>query len=302
MRNRERDGFTLVELLVVIAIIGLLIALLLPAVQAAREAARRMQCSNNLKQLGIAIHNYHDAYKVVPPSFRWRADGNGPSGGWIVRTLPFLEENALYQQFAALKFNIVDPKALPLIQTILPQLRCPSDDSSGSLTDHQYQWEGTLVAQGNYKGCIGDPRMGGGGVSGSQDRHMTTPNNGMFWRYSYLNPVSFRKIPDGLSKTFMVGEDIPEYNYHSMWSYCNGDYSSCHQVLNFLPNPPTAADWPNTISFRSRHAGGAHFCFADASVHFIPDEIDFMLYRALSTRDGKLYGNVEPPLDKLPFE
>jgi prepilin-type N-terminal cleavage/methylation domain-containing protein/prepilin-type processing-associated H-X9-DG protein len=299
MRLPRRSAFTLVELLVVIAIIGLLIALLLPAVQAAREAARRTQCTNKLKQLGLAVHNYAQANKVVPCSFDW----NGPCGGWIIRTLPFLEEDPLYQRFVTVKCNIRDPNALPLIQTVVPALLCPSDIDDFRTTTNQYQWTGTLVANGNYKGCIGDPQMGGGGVSGSQDRHFTSPNNGFFWRYSFMDPVSWKQVPDGLNNTFLLGEDVPEYNWHSMWSYCNGDYASCHQVLNFMPTPPNPADWPNAISFKSRHPGGANFCFADGSMHFISDQIYFMLYRALATRDGTLYGNNEPPLAAFgPYE
>ena len=295
MRNSHRTAFTLVELLVVIAIIGVLIALLLPAVQAAREAARRAHCTNNLKQLGLAIHNYADAHKVVPCSFDW----GGPAGGWIPRTLAFIAQQQLYDQFAIVKFKIRDPNCLTAIQTILPSLRCPSDESSGVLSDQQYQWVGTMVALTNYKGCIGDPRMGGGGVSGSDDRHPISPNTGMFWRYSFQNPVSWRLIPDGLSFTFMVGEDVPEYNHHSAWAYSNGDYASCHQLLNYMPNPPDADNWPNAISFRSRHTGGANFCFADGSIHFIDEAISFTLYRALSTRDGHIFGNNEPPLEVL---
>ncbi len=297
--THEEPGFTLVELLVVIAIIGILVALLLPAIQAAREAARRAECSNKLKQLGLAVHQYVGANRVVPCSFDW----SGPCGGWIIRTLPFFEEDALYQSFRGVSFNIRDPNALPLIQTPVPALWCPSDDSARTLTINQFQWEGTPVARTNYKGCIGDPRMGGGGVSGSDDRHPISPNNGFFWRYSFQNPVSWKQVPDGLNNTFMLGEDVPEYNYHSMWAYCNGDYASCHQVLNFLPNPANPADWPNAISFRSRHPGGANFCFADGSMHFISDDIYFMLYRALATRDGTLYGNNEPPLAAFgPYE
>ena len=120
---------------------------------------------------------------------------------------------------------------------------------------------------------------------------------------SYQNPVSWRQVPDGLSQTFLLGEDVPTYNVHCMWSYSNADYSGCDQVLNYMPNPPNPLDWPNAISFRSLHPGGANFCFADGSMHFISDEINFTLYRALSTRDGSLYGNNEPPLAAFgPYE
>ena len=298
MRPRQRaSAFTIIELLVVIAIIGLLIALLLPAVQAAREAARRGQCSNKLKQLGLAIHNYADVNRVVPSNYNWGGPGGfaGPACGWIARTLAFMEEDAIYQQFRAIKFDLRNPSALSLVQTPVPALWCPSDDSAQQLQLQQYQWMGYPVAQTNYKGCIGDGTLGAG-VSGSQNQFQFSPNNGFFWRMSYQNPVSWKQVPDGLSQTFLLGEDLPEYNVHSMWAYSNADWSACSQVLNYLPNPPNPLDWMNAISFRSRHPGGAQFCFADGSLHFISDEINFMLYRALSTRDGTLFGNHEPPL------
>ena len=172
---RTRRAFTLVELLVVIAIIGLLIALLLPAVQAARETARRMQCSNKLKQLGLAVHNYADAYRMLPCDYNWGGPGGfgGPACGWIARTLPFLEEDAIYQQFRAINFDFrnyfTDPRIPVLVQTPMPALWCPSDDSAQQLQMQQYQWMGYPVAQTNYKGNIGDGTFGAG-VSGSQWR------------------------------------------------------------------------------------------------------------------------------------
>lgn len=293
--SARRRGFTLVELLVVIAIIGILIALLLPAVQAARESARRMQCSNKLKQLGLAIHNYLDANKVFPCSFDW----GGPCGGWIPRTLPYLEEQALSDKLAEVHFNIRDPKALPVVQTILPALLCPSDNSAEVLKTTQWQWEDTPVACTNYQGVIGDTNMGGGWTGGT-DNHSSYPNSGMFYRFTYKQPIKVKMIPDGLSSTFMLGEQVPAENDHSMWAYSNGDYAACHAPLNFFPVPSIPRDWPRVMSFRSRHAGGAHFCLADGSVHFIAETIDLRTYQALATRDGSLFNKNEPPLSSLP--
>jgi len=293
--QHKSRGFTLVELLVVIAIIGILIALLLPAVQSAREAARRLQCNNKLKQMGLAIHNYLDANKVFPCSFEW---GGGPCGGWIPRTLAFLEEPGLYDQFSKVNFNIRDPQVLPTVQTIVPALICPSDNSGEKLSDQEYQWEGTMVAVTNYKGVIGDTNMGGG-WTGGQDNHGGFPNSGMFYRYSFRQPIKVKMIPDGLSQTFMLGEDVPEENNHSAWAYSNGDYSACHAPLNYFPEPKEPRNWPRVISFRSKHTGGAHFCLADGSVHFISEEIDRQTYQALATRDGQLFNKNEPLLSSL---
>jgi prepilin-type processing-associated H-X9-DG protein len=107
-------------------------------------------------------------------------------------------------------------------------------------------------------------------------------------------------VPDGFSQTFMVGEDVPEQNVHSMWAYSNGDYASCDAPLNYFPDPPTPTYWWKVMSFRSKHSGGANFCFVDGSVHFINEEIDLGTYQALATRDGQLFGKNEPPLAAMP--
>lgn len=294
MRTARR-GFTLVELLVVIAIIGILIALLLPAVQAAREAARRSRCSNNLKQLGIGIHNYHDANNRFPISVSAWSEGPRPAAnctgkGWILSTLPYLEQGPLYQQFIpAFTTNLWNAACANAMKTQLPVLQCPSDSSVNELSTAQYQWGGTQVALTSYKGVIGDTRMGGA-VSIHQgtepDCHTTIGCNGIFYRNSYQDRVSFASVSDGTSNTFMVGEDVPKENNHSAAFYSNGDYASCHAPPNYFPNPSTPDDWWNVISFRSKHPGGVQFCMADASVRFIPQTIDYTLYRRLSTKDG----------------
>jgi len=187
---KKRRGFTLVELLVVIAIIGILVALLLPAIQAAREAARRSSCTNNLKNLGLAVHNHHDSMKHFPVSVgNSLDDGNFPGdarndkqtgAGWILNMLPQLEEQPLFDQFraggafegkfanngcrlprlnwglASKKNNISVPE---LMQTQLSVLQCPSDGSVKQLSESQQQWIGCPVAMTSYKGVIDDTWM-----------------------------------------------------------------------------------------------------------------------------------------------
>jgi prepilin-type N-terminal cleavage/methylation domain-containing protein len=189
-RNRlgdfRRSGFTLVELLVVIAIIGILVALLLPAIQAAREAARRTGCANNLKNLGLAALNHHDVRKHFPMSYGAFSPDESPTVqpgvGWILEMLPQLEETSLYDQFKAggayegrFREDVADDKVLPnlgiastkngiscpkLLQTTLSVLSCPSDPSTNKLKDNQFQFDKAPVAVTNYKGVADDTFLG----------------------------------------------------------------------------------------------------------------------------------------------
>jgi len=295
------SGFTLVEALVTIAIIGMLIAILLPAVQMVREAARRIQCQNNLKQLGLAVHNHHSIHKKLPISVSPFLEGPCPwperdGRGWILTLLPFLEQQALHDQFSQVfggdflsGAGLRSPVVRRAMQTQLPALQCPSDASVRVLSDSQWQWEGIGVALTSYKGVIGDNRMGGALSMhpGSEPDCISTGDcPGLFYRLTYQKPVRLGQIRDGTSRTLMVGEDVPQHNAHSTAYYANGDYASCHAPLNFFPNPPRPRAWWDVMSFRSRHPGGASFCLADGSVRFLSQSIDYSLYRALSTKAG----------------
>ena len=304
------EAFTLVELLVVIAIIGILIALLLPAVQAAREAARRAQCVNNLKQLALACHNYESANKCFPISIspwpegrrkneKTAADLNGK--GWIISILPYIEQQALFDQFKSrggFNGNFVDnlgirrPECRDLVNQPLPVLTCPSDPQAPMLSKNEFQWSDIEVATTNYKGVIGDTRLWGNHSmwQGTEpDCHNTVGCNGIFYRNNYQEPVKFSHILDGTAHTFLIGEDVPRYNAHSAAYYSNGDYASCHAPPNFFPDETTVTrdHWWNVMSFRSLHPGGVNFAKADGSVTFIPEVIDQMQYRAYCTKAGQ---------------
>lgn len=308
-RILPRNGFTLIELLVVITIIGILIAMLLPAVQQIREVARTATCNNHLKQLGLAVHNYLGTHRVAPYSISRWAEGNASKRtpqlngkGWIVSMLNELEQGPLFDLMVfdgnfGSNEGIKSPSCRAAVQTILPVLHCPSDPDSVALSNNQFQWDGIDIAVTNYKGCMGDSQMGNSSssfVGTTPDCHRSEQCNGVFWRNNYQFPFRWDRFPDGTSNTFLIGEDVPSQNRHSAWCYSNGDYCSAHVPLNTFFDPPTAADWWNVMSFRSYHPGGANFCFADGSVRFMTEGIAHDIYRALSTRDGTMFDKVEP--------
>jgi prepilin-type processing-associated H-X9-DG protein len=288
--------------LVVIAIIGLLIGLLLPAVQGVREAARRIQCSNNLKQIGIGLSSYVASQEYFPHSVSYDdASGEAPpernGRGWSLSILPYIEQQALFDRFSegdCFSGNHVGTKFAPaigagglwkpgcreLMQIQTVTLHCPSDPSVLALSTNQWQWNGIPVARTSYKGVIGDPVL----LGGSADCHNKLRCPGMFWRHTWYAPISPARVRDGLSNTFAVGEDVVAANNHSTAYYSNGDWSSCHVPLNYFPDPPTPDQWESVQSFRSLHPGGAHFCYADGSVHFVNEMVDMTIYKGMSSK------------------
>ncbi|MCR9116066.1 MAG: DUF1559 domain-containing protein [bacterium] len=268
-KNHNRAGFTLVELLVVIAIIGILIALLLPAVQAAREAARRTQCVNQLKQLGLATHNHHDTRRALPPGWTGPAnDAEGePGWGWSAHTLPYMEKTNLHD-LCNLNLAITNSANLTARETILPDFRCPSDASS----QETFALGSVTVAASNYVGVFGNEEIEDDPSNG----------NGMFFHNSKL---AFRDVTDGLSNTFLIGERSSKID-HSTWvGVVTGADEAMARVVGATdhhPNDPHA----HFDDFSSWHPTGVNFLLTDGSVRFVSDTIDLTTYYSLATRSG----------------
>ncbi len=287
---RRGRGFTLIELLVVIAIIAMLIALLLPAVQQAREAARRSQCKNNLKQFGLALHNYHDRMKCFPPGYlslvNAAGDDTGPGWGWGAFLLNDLEQKSLSQTINFHK-DVGDPANVTSRTRFLPAFFCPSDQQLSRFTvkDNSGTVLGDL-AQANYVAVNGNK-----GVSDS-----AATNDGAFLENRCLKHASFT---DGLSSTFFIGERCSSMSYVT-WSgaLTGGTVPSLRDPLAVekapalilghcgphLPNNPEVTD---ADALASAHTSTVHFLLGDGSVRTISSNISVQVYNALATRQGR---------------
>jgi prepilin-type N-terminal cleavage/methylation domain-containing protein/prepilin-type processing-associated H-X9-DG protein len=303
LSTRRHGGFTLIELLVVIAIIGVLIALLLPAVQAAREAARRASCTNNLKQFGLAMHNYHDSVGSFPPGYLSLTVNNqaagaelGPGWGWTAFLLPQLEQQTLY---SAINFNL--PIAHPSVQTarstVMSILLCPSSIGRG---------KPVVVADASGMTLVGDLAASQYVASAGQFEIGESPanNNGVFYRNK---ATGIQEILDGTSQTLMIGErsrNLADAVWAGVvvggvvctnptWPLRECDPSSVMVLGHTGPSPggQTWVDVPNyngagPDDFWSYHPGGCNFTFCDGSVRFVKGTINPVVFSYLSTRAG----------------
>ncbi len=294
----RRRAFTLVELLVVIAIIGVLVALLLPAVQSARESARRMHCVNNLKQLGLAMHAYHDVHEVLPFACGYYI---AQTGTFASALLPHIEQQNVFDLFN-FDQDVTHPDNLNAITTVVSTFVCPTDEGSNRpIRDDIFPdgghnprrahslWYPVSMGPTHPDSCPYCPGRAGLDNYCCQGNNLGTnpPNNsvGMFGRWP--KGKTFAEIVDGLSNTLMLGETIP---IHCIF---NGAYNQNYPVLpTTIPLNTMESDegvrgtWFRTCGFKSMHPGGANFCMGDGSVHFFPTEIDFRLYNNLGTREG----------------
>jgi prepilin-type N-terminal cleavage/methylation domain-containing protein/prepilin-type processing-associated H-X9-DG protein len=314
-RHSLADGFTLVELLVVIAIIGILVALLLPAVQAARESARRAQCMNNLKQLGIAMHNFESAKKSLPAGSGYtRVE---PKGNWVVAIAPFIEETGVFSKYDFTKYSDESPNRELAATTVIATLICPSDsDSTQPILSNRRQGSGSHnppVAQGLwYTGSMGPtiPDLCLFDTPGSSTYKYTClgcsfgtlwPDGTPLTPCSTVQPpgstdtcaglicrrhegVKFRTVTDGLSNTFMVGETLPT---HWVWNcvFCdNFPVSSTHIPINTMIRSDTATNFGQISGFKSAHPAGANMLMGDGAVRFVDQTMNYVVWNMIGSR------------------
>lgn len=274
--HQNRRGFTLIELLVVIAIIAILIALLLPAVQQAREAARRSTCKNNVKQIGLALHNYHETYNMFPSAW-FRSASVERGWGWGVAILPAMDQNPLFEKLNT-STTLIPTAGNADTQTVLPAYRCPSD--TGPAINANRGNHGTS----SYFGIWG----------AAADANVTVGSgNGLF---SASSSVRMRDITDGSSNTVGVGEraygKVGSVTYNgAIWAgmYDSGRHAANMRAVNATDKRINGSDvWATS----SQHTGGAHFLLMDGSVRFLSENIDGQTLEDLAQRnDGNVLGS-----------
>lgn len=291
--GKKSRGFTLIELLVVIAIIAILIALLLPAVQQAREAARRSSCKNNFKQVGLALHNYHDTFTAFPIGAGISGGCSGYSGShlfsWGVRILPYLDQANIYNNLnfsGSTPFVPANFSSTTCLTPVQPFL-CPSNPQPDTIVNKAGAFAGALPN--------GMPRTDMAGVADSiswkcnsgAGVRPTSVGNGLLYA---ISRVKMRDIIDGASNTLMVGEITGSLsqsglNGNSFTGYDVFDTSNGLNSIDTVPGGGTFAFRPQ--GFSSYHVGGCHFVLGDGSVRFISENIDQGTLSGITTRAGK---------------
>jgi len=315
-RPTKRRAFTLIELLVVIAIIAILIGLLLPAIQKIREAANRMKCSNNLKQLGLAIHNYHDTNGKLPPGGVWlNQDWGQEKASWQTYILPYIEQDNLYRRIAAILDRPTAPNTgwdawadwnsnryrSPSIYI------CPSDSENDGYYTNYSGSTGSQCAIGNcgrdpYQQYCNQPTWG---IAPSPDHGNDWNPGGIRGMFNRLGAeLRLASATDGLSNTIFAGEmrvGESDHLWQMSWLRANNANTIAVTItpMNVLsPNPvcqlnnPKPGEgnqnWNFSFGFKSRHTNGCNFLFGDGAVRFLPQTIDHQLFQQLGCRNDTM--------------
>lgn len=295
IRRQPYRGFTLIELLVVIAIIAILVALLLPAVQQAREAARRAQCKNHLKQIGLAVHNYHDIYNTFPNA---NANSTLSGGSLFTSILPMIDQAGAYNHYDFNQTNST-PYNVEVTGQQIPVYLCPSAPFRRQVPGCDSDLG---RAPGNYAVNIGSRDYNQYWAFTGQPRPVL--NGAIVYTDSQPGKTKFRDFTDGTSNTLLVGEtayNLPDYRFRAgncagqarysftYWSVPFPGSTACTTQYDFNPYDLKGdgifdSNW--TRSFRSEHVGGVQFVLTDGGVRFLSENIDAALLDALATRNG----------------
>lgn len=290
-----RAGFSLIELLVAIGIIAILLALLLPAVQAARAAARRLQCRSHMKQIVLAMHNYHGVYGAFPmnTSFTHNVGPLSRSRSWMQGILPFIEKQALYDQInssESIQFN------REVAETAISLYCCPADTHDGTYAHRADVPTTWVLGVTNYKSCAGSNWGWGtyvfparGRFAGSYDG--CNQGDGLICE-GRARPITtrFRDVTDGTSTTYALGETVVGWTKWAWWYSNNAVTGTCAIPFNYVgtstvPGLPSD-DWTHAYGFASRHEDGGNFAMVDGSVRFVSELISHPVYRDLATIQG----------------
>lgn len=293
---RRRTGFTLIELLVVIAIVAVLIGLLLPAVQKVRDAATRIKCGNNLKQIGLAIHNYAGANgDYMPDSHRYTA----PLYGWGTKLLPYLEQEPLYRQYTW-TLDWFNPVNAAVVATRVPNFECPGNPNLGELVTGTQSGVDVTVATSDYNGTFGMtlaliPAV----IPADYPRYGALPIDEMMNGQVVQFQRKITDIPDGTSNTFLVVESAGRptvwragtptpgnYSDKESWASWNGSYLRGFTFDGLLSPGPCAVNCSNQAGIYGFHTGGANCLYADGSVRFLRQNVDVWVMYSMTTRDG----------------